>query len=232
MHWPSFRRKLPMASKVLFGLAGVLALSSFLVVRSEVERAADAQAATGPRVGVVAAARDLVAGSTLAAADLRSIDLPLVYAPPEAVTSRDDAIGLVLDGPVSAGEVLVRTRLAASAFGPSVSPGNVVVTVTFASVPVGLSTADRVDAFATYAGARPYTTVVGEGLHVLSIAPTDAAFDGPDATPVTLDVDPETARQLLQAAATATLGLAARAPVTGTPSVSASPTPGIATAPG
>ena len=183
MHWPSFRRKLPMASKVLFGLAGVLALSSFLVVRSEVERAADAQAATGPRVGVVAAARDLVAGSTLAAADLRSIDVPLVYAPPEAVTSRDDAIGLVLDGPVSAGEVLVRTRLAASAFGPSVSPGNVVVTVAFASVPVGLSTADRVDAFATYAGARPYTTVVGEGLHVLSIAPTDAAFDGPKVDP-------------------------------------------------
>ena len=53
---------------------------------------------------------------------------------------------------------------------PSVAPGDVVVTVGFASVPDGLSTADRVDAFATYAGARPYTTVVGEDLHIMSIA--------------------------------------------------------------
>jgi Flp pilus assembly protein CpaB len=107
-----------------------------------------------------------------------------------------------------------------------------VVTVGFASVPEGLSTADRVDAFATYAGARPYTTLVGEDLHIVSITQREAAFDGSDATSVTLDVDPETARQLLQAAASATLGLAARAPATETPSVSASATPEVTQAPG
>lgn len=232
MRWPSFRRTLPLASKVLFGVAGALALLSFLVVRSEVDRARRAQAATGARTIVVVAAHDLSAGSRLGPDDIRSVEMPLVFTPPAAVASADGAIGQVTDGPVASGEVLVTTRLATSAFGPSVAPGNVVVTVGFASVPAGLSTADRVDAFATYAGARPYTTLIGEDLHILSIAAGTAAFDGPDATSVTLDVDPETARQLLQAAATATLGLAARAPVTETSSVSASPTPGVMPPPG
>ena len=232
MRWPSFRRTLPMASKVLFGVAAGLTLLSFLVVRSEVDRARRAQAATGPKTVVIVAARDLSAGSRLVADDVRAIEIPLVFAPPAAVASTDGAIGQITDGPVASGEVLVTTRLAASAFGPSVAPGNVVVTVGFGSVPAGLSLADRVDAFATYAGARPYTTLVGEDLHILSIAAGTAAFDGPDATAVTLDVDPETARQLLQAAATAALGLAARAPATETSSISASPTPGVTLPPG
>jgi pilus assembly protein CpaB len=232
MRWPSFRRKLPMGSKVLFGLAAALALTSFLIVRGEVARAERAQAATGPGVTVIVAARDIAAGTTLQAGDVRAVAMPLVYAPPAAVTAPDAAIGLVVDGPVAAGEVLVRTRLATSAFAPSVTPGYVVVTVGFASVPDGLSTADRVDAFATYAGARPYTTLVGENLHIMSITQREAAFDGSDTTSVTLDVDPETARQLLQAAASATLGLAARAPTTETPSVSASATPEVTQAPG
>ena len=232
MRWPSFRRKLPMGSKVLFGLAAALALTSFLVVRSEVARAERAQAAAGPGVTVAVAVRDVPAGTTLQAGDVRTVAMPLVYAPPAAVTSPDAAIGRVLDGPVAAGEVLVGTRLAISAFAPSVTAGYVVVTVGFASVPDGLSTADRVDAFATYAGARPYTTLVGEDLHILSIAASKAAFDGSDATSVTLDVDPETARQLLQAAASATLGLAARAPITETPSAGASATPEVTQLPG
>jgi Flp pilus assembly protein CpaB len=232
MRWPSFRRKLPMGSKVLFGLAAALALTSFLVVGSEVARAERAQAAAGPGVTVVVAARDVAAGTTLQAGDVRTVAMPLVYAPPAAVTSPDAAIGRVLDGPVAACEVLVDTRLATSAFAPSVTPGYVVVTVGFASVPDGLSTADRVDAFATYAGARPYTTLVGEDLHIVSITQREAAFDGSDATSVTLDVDPETARQLLQAAASATLGLAARAPITETPSAGASATPEVTQPPG
>jgi len=40
MRLPGFGRTLPMSSKVLFGLAGMLALVSFLAVRGEVARAA------------------------------------------------------------------------------------------------------------------------------------------------------------------------------------------------
>ena len=232
MRWPSVRRKLPPSSKVLFAVAGALAMLSFLIVRSEVERADRAQAATGPTTVVVMATHDLAAGAAIGPGDVREAEMPVLYLPPAAITSLDQALGAVSSGPLAGGEVLVRTRLGSSVFAPSVPPGHVVVTVGFASVPDGLTTADRVDAFATYAGARPYTAVVGEDLHILAVASNEAGFDSPDATPVTLDVDPETARQLLQAAATATLGLAARAPVTETPSVSVSPPPEVTPAPG
>lgn len=232
MRWPSFRRTLPMSSKVLFGIAGALSLVSFLVVRGEVERADQAQRAAGPMAAVVVAVHDLDAGAAIAPADIRLTEMPEVFLPPAAVTSPDQATGLVSAGPVRAGEVLVMTRLAASGFGVGIGVGHVAVTVGFASVPEGLSTADRVDAYATYAGARPYTTLVGEDLHIVSIAEPGTGFEGSAPTPVTLDVDPETARQLLQAAAAGSLGLAARAAVTPSPSVSTTPFPGASDAPG
>jgi pilus assembly protein CpaB len=221
MRWPSFRRTLPTSSKLLFGIAGALSLASFLVVRGEVERADQARRAAGPMAAVVVAARDLDAGAAIAPADIRIAEMPEVYVPPAAVTAPSTAVGLVSAGPVGAGEVLVATRLGASGFGPTVGYGHVAVTVGFASVPQGLSAADRVDAYATYAGARPYTTLVGEDLHILSIGEAETGFEGSQPTPVTLDVDPETARQLLQAAAAGSLGLAARAVATPSPSPSA-----------
>jgi Flp pilus assembly protein CpaB len=221
-----------MSSKVLFGVAVALSLLAFLLVRSEVQRASQVQALAGPMATVAVATHDLAAGATLGPADVRVTQLPVIYVPPGAVASTEAAIGLVSSGPVRSGEVLVSTRLAASAFGPSLAAGYVAVTIGFASVPAGLTPADRADAYATYAGARPYTTQVGEDLHILSISQATSSFDGPGSTLVTLDVDPETARQLLQAAATGTLGLAARAGVTPSASASASPVAGAAVAPG
>jgi Flp pilus assembly protein CpaB len=232
MRWLPFGRTLPMSSKVLFGIAGALSLVSFLVVRGEVERAEHARRAAGPMAAVVVAAHDLDAGAAIGPADIRLTEIPEVYLPPAAVTSSDAVVGLVSAGPVRAGEVLVGTRLAASGFGGSVGVGHVAVTVGFASVPDGLSAADRVDAYATFAGERPYTTLVGEDLHILSIAEPETGFEGSGPTPVTLDVDPETARQLLQAAAAGSLGLAARAIAIPPPSTSASPSAGAWTAPG
>jgi Flp pilus assembly protein CpaB len=105
----------------------------------------------------------------------------------------------------------------------SVGPGRLVVTAGFASVPQGLTTADRVDVFATFGGARPFTVLVGEDLRVLRIDPTKDPLGDPG-TMVTLDVDAATARQLLQADATGTLALVARGPDAGaTPSPSPSP---------
>ena len=221
MRWPSFRRRVPTSSKLLFGVAGALSLLSFLVVRGEVERADQARRSAGPMAAVVVAAHDLDAGATIAPADIHIAEIPEVYAPPAAVTTLETAVGLVTTARVLAGEVLVSTRLGDSGFGTNVGSGNVAVTVGFTSIPDGLSSADRVDAYATYAGARPYTTLVGEDLHILTIGEAATGFEGSQPTPVTLDVDPETARQLLQAAAAGSLGLAARSPVTPTPSPSA-----------
>jgi Flp pilus assembly protein CpaB len=232
MHLPSLRRKLPTSSVLWFCLAGGLALLAFTIVRGQVARAEGAQRAIGPTVAVVVAARDLAAGSVLTAGDLRLDDIPAVFLPPRAVTSLDAAVGFVSLGPVSEGEALAATRLGTSAYATSVTPGNVAITVGFATVPAGFSTADRVDAYATYAGARPYTTLVGEDLHVLAIGQTSTSVSGPTSTDVTLDVDPETARQLLQAAAAGALGLAVRPAATPSPSPSASANPGWSPPPG
>src|SRR5689334_17176144 len=231
MHLPGFGRTLPMSSKVLFGLAGVLAFVSFVAVRSEVARADVAQQAAGPGADAVVAAHDLAPGAVIAPDDVRVARLPAVYLPPGAVTSTAAAVGTVPGAIVLAGEVLVDARLGSSAFAVAVQPGHVAVTVGFASVPDGVTPADAVDAYATFAGARPYTTLVGEDLRILHIGEADMSAGETGAIPVTLDVDPETARQLLQAAAAGTLGLAARAPVAASPSPSAAPTLGGSVAP-
>jgi Flp pilus assembly protein CpaB len=212
-----------MSSKVLFGLAGVLALVSLVAVRGEVARAEQAQAAAGPGSEVVVATRDLAAGSVIGAGDVRLTQIPTAYLPPGAVTATAAAVGKVSGGIILAGEVVVDARLGSSRFAVAVEPGNVAVTVGFASVPDGVTSADRVDAYATFAGARPYTTLVGEDLRILAIGEAEVSAGETGATPVTLDVDPETARQLLQAAAAGTLGLAARAPDAASPSPSAAP---------
>ena len=221
-----------MSSKVLFAGAAVLALASFLAVRGEVARAQQAQGAVGPAVDAVVAAHDLAAGTVISPVDVRIVQLPAVYLPPQAITSTVAVVGKVTADIVLAGEVLVDARLGASHFAVAVEPGNVAVTVGFASVPEGVTPADRVDAYATFAGARPYTTLVGEDLRILTIGEVDASAGETAVVPVTLDVDPETARQLLQAAAAGTLGLAARAPDTASPSPSASPATGSLAPPG
>ena len=212
-----------MSSKVLFGLAGLLALVSFMAVRGEVDRAQDAQAAAGPGADAVVAAHDLAAGTVIGPDDIRLAQVPAVYLPPGAVTTPAGAVGKVSGGVVLAGEVLIDVRLGSSRFAVTVEPGNVAVTVSFASVPDGVTPADRVDAYATFAGARPYTTLVGEDVRILAIGDADVSAGRTGAIPVTLDVDAETARQLLQAAAAGTLGLAVRAPDLASSSPSPSP---------
>jgi Flp pilus assembly protein CpaB len=225
MRFPSLRRKLPMSSVVWLLVAGGLALTAFATVRSQVARADRAQRAAGPTVAVVLAARDLAAGEVIASGDVAASQMPAAFAPPSALTAVEQALGAVSVGAVDRGEALVATRVARSAFAGAVAPGNVAVTVAAASVPDGFSAADRVDAFATYAGARPYTAIVGQDLHVIAIGDVSTSVSGPSTTPVTLDVDPETARQILQAAVGGALGLAVR------PAVAASPSPSVGWSP-
>src|SRR4051794_8233931 len=232
MRLPGFGRTLPMSSKVLFGLAGVLALVSFMAVRGEVARAEQAQGAVGPGGDVVVATHDLEQGAVIATADVRIEQRPAAYLPPGAVTSVEGAVGKVVGAPVVSGEVLVDVRLGTSRFAVSVTPGGVAVTVGFGSVPEGVTPADRVDAYATFAGARPYTTLVGEDLRIIAIGEADTSAGETATVPVTLDVAAEPARQLLQAAAAGTLGLAARSAATPSPSPSATPVSGTEVAPG
>jgi Flp pilus assembly protein CpaB len=158
------------------------------------------------------------------------MQMPIAFAPPRSVPAVDAALGLVAQTSIAEGEPLSVSRLGRSMLAGSVGPGRLVVTAGFASVPQGLTTADRVDVFATFGGARPFTVLVGEDLRVLRIDPTKDPL-GDAGTMVTLDVDAATARQLLQADATGTLALVARGPDAGT-TPSPSPSPGTEPASG
>jgi pilus assembly protein CpaB len=220
----SFRRKLPTSSKVFLSIAATCAVASFVLVRGGAARAGGAGGVPGPSVGVVVAAHDIDAGATLSAEDVRVVQVPDPYAPPQAIASVDEAIGLVSGSIVTEGEPLSAARLDRSVLAGQVAAGRLVVSATFGSIPDGLTTADRVDAFATFGGARPYTEVVGEDLRVLRIEAVGDAFGGDGGSVVTLDVDATAARQLLQADATGTLALVARGAAPGaTPSPSPSP---------
>jgi Flp pilus assembly protein CpaB len=221
----SFRRKLPLSSKIFLSVAAACAFASFLLVRADASRASNGRALTGPGIGVTIATHDVDAGATLRAGDLALTQMPEAFAPPGSIPAVAAAVGLVAQTSIAEGEPLSVSRLGRSMLVGSVGPGRLVVTAGFASVPLGLTTADRVDVFATFGGARPFTQLVGEDLRVLRIDPTKDPL-GDAGTMVTLDVDATTARQLLQADATGTLALVARGPDAGaTPSPS--PSPGI-----
>jgi len=223
----SLRRKLPLSSKIFLSVAAACGLASFLLVRADASGASGQRAVAGPGVGVTVATHDIEAGATLTAADLRLTQMPPAFAPPGSIISPGAAVGLVAQNSIAEGEALSLSRLGRSVLAGSVGPGRLVVTAGFASVPQGLTTADRVDVFATFGGARPFTELVGEDLRVLRIdATSDALSD--TGTAVTLDVDAGTARQLLQADATGTLALVARgmATATSSPSLSSGGTAG------
>jgi Flp pilus assembly protein CpaB len=218
----SFRRKLPTSSKVFLSVAAACAIASFLLVRGQAARAGAGD--PGPTIDVVVAAHDIQPGTTLSADDLATLRMPARYAPPDAIASSGDAIGMVAGSVIPEDEPLSGARLGRSVLAGVVGPGRLVVSATFASIPDGLTTADRVDAFATFGGARPYTELVGEDLRVLRIEPAASSFGGDTGTIVTLDVDETAARQLLQADATGTLALVALgAAPTATPSPSLTP---------
>jgi Flp pilus assembly protein CpaB len=229
-HGFSLRRKLPRSSKVFLSIAAACAVSSFLLVRGDAARA-NGGIDRGPSVDVVVASHDIDPGATLSADDLRIVAMPAAYAPPMAIAALNEAVGLVAASAVPEGEALSSARTGRSVLAGAVGPGHLVVSATFASIPGGLTTADRVDAFATFGGARPYTELVGEDLRVLRIEPVASGFGGDAGTVVTLDVDATAARLLLQANATGTLALVALgAGTSATPS--SSPSPGALPTPG
>ena len=81
-----------------------LALACGALAASEVsDRVGEVEGRIGVPVPVVVAARDIEPGAELASADLRLAHVPQRFAPPDAPTSPDQAVGLRTAGPVAAG---------------------------------------------------------------------------------------------------------------------------------
>jgi pilus assembly protein CpaB len=210
----SLRRRLPTSSKVLWLLAAVCAGISFLLVRGEASRAAASVGA--PETPVVVAARSIDAGSTIAADDLAVRSVP-VAGLPATLSTPDAAVGRVAITSFVTGEPITATRLApiGGALASSLPTGSRAVTLGVDAVPEGLVAGDHVDVFATYAGARPYTSTVAEDVRVLAIASEDggAFATTEEGTKITFVATPEVARTLADADASAILALALRSPV-------------------
>ena len=167
-----FRRRWPLASKVLMTIAVVLGALAFVVVRGYQDRVEALRPAVGPLVSVAVAADDLERGTTLSADMLRTSTVPATFLPPGAVRDATSVDGRVLTADISAGEILTRSRLAEPRTGPvaALVPDGLRAIVVPTDLPPGTVRAgDRVEVFATYGGGRAHTELVASGLEILRV---------------------------------------------------------------
>lgn len=149
----------------------VLALACGALAASEVsDRVSEVEGRIGVPVPVVVAARDIEPGAELASADLRLVHVPQRYAPPDAPTSPDQAIGLRTAGPVAAGSPIT---------------AGVVGAVTTGEGPRALRGGERAVEVAVAGGASLLETAV-PGARVDVLVSTDPG-DGPGSSFVALE---------------------------------------------
>jgi Flp pilus assembly protein CpaB len=205
------RRRWPLASKILVGIAVLLGGSAFVLVRGYQGRVEAQHPAVGPSVVTVVAAVDLMRGTVLSAEMLTSSSVPAEYVPPGALDDAASIHGRVLSADVRAGEILTEVRLAGSVVGPvaALVPHGLRAVVVPSGIPASaLRPGDRVDVYATYGGGRPHTELVAGELEVVRILDDDAAGPGIGGTPagvpgaaVVLLVDDDAAARLAYARA-------------------------------
>ena len=185
-------------------------------------------------VPVVAAARDLAAGTVLTPDDVRWVSLPVAVEPTGALTAMSDAVGHAVAGPIRDGEPITDVRLdgGAAAGGvtdaPLAPPGDglVATPVRLADVQAAglLRVGERVDVLAAIpqpgtpaaasadsAASAASAVVVAEDVRVVATPTTpdggSAALDSTagDGALVVLATTPDQARSLAQAELTARL---------------------------
>ncbi len=167
-----FRRRWPVASKVLIGIAVLLGALAFVVVRGYQDRVEAAHPAVGPQVPVVIAASDLARGTVLSDAMLKPSSLPRTFVPSGAIRDPASLVGRVLTADIEAGEVITRSRLSQPQVGPiaALVPDGLRAVTIPGDVPEGtIKAGDRVEISATYGGGRPHTELVASGIEVLRV---------------------------------------------------------------
>lgn len=148
-----------------------LALACGALAASEVDdRVRDVEGRIGAPVPVVVAARDLAPGIELSRGDLRVAQVPGRFAPPDAPTSPEQALGLHTAGPVAAGSPIT---------------AGVVGTTTEDGEPGALLRGERA-VEVSVAGGAVLTEMAGPGSHVDVVVSTDPG-DGPGSSFVALE---------------------------------------------
>jgi Flp pilus assembly protein CpaB len=161
---------------------------------------------------VLTAARDLAAGTSLTAADLRLVRLPAALVPAGVLPAGTAAVGRVLAAPLRRGEPVTDVRLAGADLLASATTGLVAVPVRLADAATAalVSAGDHVDVLAAgaAAGAPAAARVVAVDAEVLAV-PT-AVQDGGDGALIVLATTPSVAAGLAAAAVTSRLSLTLR----------------------
>ncbi|HYI80244.1 MAG TPA: Flp pilus assembly protein CpaB [Thermoleophilaceae bacterium] len=148
-----------------------LALACGALAASEVgDRVSEVEGRIGVPVPVVVAARDIEPGTELSRADLRLSHVPQRFAPPDAPTDRDQAIGLHTAGPVAAGSPITAGVVGTTASGDD---------------PGALRRGERAVEIAVAGGASLIETAV-PGARVDVLVSTDPG-DGPGSSFVALE---------------------------------------------
>jgi Flp pilus assembly protein CpaB len=162
----------------------------------------------GAAVSVLAAARDLPAGTELTDDDLATVRLPAGAVPGGALRSADSARGSRLAGAVRAGEPLTDVRLLGTGLLPAGGEVAVPVRVAEPAVAALLRPGDRVDVLAASPeGGDAARTVVGDVVVLAVPALGDAGLDG---ALVVLAATTRGASRLAAAAVTDRLSVAVR----------------------
>jgi Flp pilus assembly protein CpaB len=167
---------------------------------------------------VVVAARDHAAGTVLAAADLRTVSMPVEVVPAGVVRRPADLVGQLAAGAIRRGETVTDARVVGPGLAAGIGPGESAV------VPVRLADADsavlvrpgdRVDVLGTPVtpdGAQPAVgdaVEVATGVRVLAVLGGREAADG---VVLVVGTTQQTARRLVGAAARHRLTVSVRSP--------------------
>jgi pilus assembly protein CpaB len=164
-------------------LIGVLLLAAMvLALRPHPVSVAAAPAA--PTTAVVVAARDLAAGTVLAAADLRSVGMPVPLTPAGAVARPSAVVGRVAAGPLRRGEPVTDARIVGPGLAAGLGRGEET------AVPVRLADADsaalvragdRVDVLGTPVAPDGTPTGGGDAVVIAGAVRVLAVLGGRDA---------------------------------------------------
>ena len=227
-------RRWPREARLTAALAAICGAVAFLLTQGYVARVEASRPELGPPVPVVVAGRDIARGATLGADALEVRRMPDGFVPPGALRDVAGAEGRVLLAPLTQGEAVTVTRLAAPHAGPVaalIPPGLRAYVVATDVPPEVIRAGDRVDVLGTFGGGRPYTETVASGLEVLSVlgpGSTDALSGAPsDAPRLVLLVSPDTAERLAYAASFGDLSVTiAGAQDEGDPSAVSAPSDG------
>jgi Flp pilus assembly protein CpaB len=152
--------------------SAVFAILTGLVLHSYVSGAAGALPSASAMAQVVVVASPASRGVRLVAKDLRVVRMPVLYAPPGALSSISQAAGRVTLTDLLTGEPVTKTRLARVRAGPvaSLIPEGLRAFAVPSTLPAGtVAPGDHVDVLATYGGGQPHTETVVSGVEVLMV---------------------------------------------------------------